>query len=124
MLQSLKNLAKHRMRQYSHLRYWVKAAQKQWEGRKRVDNYRRNSLIRLEPDNDLNRSFIKAEIPLASNIEITNACNLNCLMCNTKLQERPYGLMEPKVFERIILELKATGLKKVIGWGTRKYDHK
>ena len=110
MLQSLKNLAKHRMRQHPHLRYWVKAAQKQWEGRKRVDNYRRNSLICLEPDNDLNRSFIKTEIPLASNIEITNACNLNCLMCNTKLQERPYGLMEPKVFERIILELKATGV--------------
>ncbi len=40
----------------------------------------------------------------------TNACNLNCLMCNTKLQERPNRLMEPKVFERIILELKATGV--------------
>ena len=110
MLKTLKNLVRHRLRRHPHLRYWVKTTQKRWKDRDRAERYYQESLICLEPDGDLNRSFVKTEIPVGSNIEITNACNLNCLMCNTKLQERPMQLMKPDVFERIILELKATGI--------------
>ncbi len=110
MLSKLKNLTKYKLRQYPDLRYWVKKTQKRWQDRNRVNLYRQKSLICLEPDDLSNRSFIKKEIPVSSNIEITNACNLNCLMCNTKLQDRPNELMEPKVFERIILELQKTGV--------------
>ena len=110
MLSKLNSLTRHKLREYPHLRYWVKKTQKRWQDRNRVNQYREESLDSLEPDSLSNRAFIKKEIPVASNIEITNACNLNCLMCNTKLQDRPNELMEPKVFERIILELKATGV--------------
>ena len=110
MLQTFKNLVRHRLRRHPHLRYWVKATQKRWEDRNRVGRYRLEGLACLENDTGANRSFVKTKIPPECNIEITNACNLNCLMCNTKLQERPNRLMEPKVFERIILQLKATGV--------------
>ena len=110
MLQTFKDLLRYRLRRYPHLRYWMKTAQKRWVDRNRAERYRQESLICLEPDGDWNRSFVKTEIPVGSNIEITNACNLNCLMCNTKLQERPNRLMEPEVFERIIIELQATGV--------------
>ena len=110
MVQTLKNLAKHGLRRHPYLRYWVKTAKKHWENRNRVEHYRRESLICLEPDDASNRSFVKPKTPIGSNIEITNACNLNCLMCNTKLQERPSRLMKPEVFERIILELKVAGI--------------
>ena len=110
MIQRFKTQMRLKLRQYPHIRYWGKTAQRLIKNRKRIESYREESLMCLEPDNDSNRSFIKTEIPTGSNIEITNACNINCLMCNTKLQERPYQLMKPEVFERIILELKATGI--------------
>jgi radical SAM protein with 4Fe4S-binding SPASM domain len=110
MFATFKNITRYKLRQYPYLRYWVKAAQKKYFDINRAELYRQEGLLFLEPDNDSNRSSIKREIPNGTNIEITNACNLNCLMCNTKLQERPNRLMEPEVFERIILELQATGI--------------
>ncbi len=101
---------RYKLRRHPNLRYWVKTAQKHWEDHNRVERYRLESLICLEEGDDSDRSFVKTRIPAGSNIEITNACNLNCLMCNTKLQERPNRLMKPEVFERIILELQVTGV--------------
>jgi hypothetical protein len=80
MLSKLNSLTRHKLREYPHLRYWVKKTQKRWQDRNRVNQYREESLVSLEPDSLSNRAFIKKEIPVASNIEITNACNLNCLM--------------------------------------------
>jgi len=98
------------MRRYPSLRYLAKSAQKSFEDRNRTERYRQESISCLEAVSDVQKSLLKTKIPIGSNIEITNACNLNCLMCNTKLQERPYRLMKPQVFERIIIELKATGI--------------
>ena len=83
MLSKLKNLTKYKLRQYPHLRYWAKKTQKRWQDRNRVNLYRQKSLICLEPDGLSNRAFIKKEIPLASNIEITNACNLKFILGNS-----------------------------------------
>ena len=110
MLQTFKNLVRYKMRRYPSLRYWAKAVQRCLEAQGQAERYYQESLSCLETKGDTSRSFVKAETPVSSNIEITNACNLNCLMCNTKLQERPNRLMEPKVFERIILELKSSGI--------------
>lgn len=56
---------------------------------------------------------VKETRPQASLIEITNACNLNCVMCNTKMSKRPIGLIEPRVFEKILHELKSVGIESV-----------
>ncbi len=82
---------RHRLRQHPHLRYWVKTAQNRWKDRNLAERYRQSSLVCLESGDDSDRSFAKTEIPVGSNIEITNACNLNCLMCNTKLQDALIG---------------------------------
>lgn len=46
-------------------------------------------------------------------IETTNACNLNCLTCQTKLSKRPIGYMELGLFEKIIKQCKDIGVKNV-----------
>jgi radical SAM protein with 4Fe4S-binding SPASM domain len=98
------------MRKYPYLRFYIKSAQKFLQDKDRIDQYRQDSINCIDTL-DLNRVPNKSESPVGSNIEITNACNLNCLMCNTKMQERPYSYMKPEVFERIILQLKETGIK-------------
>lgn len=46
-------------------------------------------------------------------IETTNACNLNCVMCQTKLSKRPVGYMELGLFEKIIRECRQIGVERV-----------
>lgn len=46
-------------------------------------------------------------------IEITNACNLNCVMCNTKLASRRIGFMSKDIFEVILRKLKDKGSKTI-----------
>jgi pyruvate-formate lyase-activating enzyme len=42
-------------------------------------------------------------------IEINNNCNLNCVMCNTQLSQRPHEKMDTELFERLILFVKEHG---------------
>lgn len=51
--------------------------------------------------------------PIGSLIEITNACNLDCVMCNTKMSKRSTGFIEPSTFEKIIQQLGTVGIKTV-----------
>ena len=109
MLQKLASLTKSKLHKLPYLRYWLKSAQKRLQDPNSLERYRREATLCINTL-DLNSVPEKSKSPTGSNIEITNACNLNCQMCNTKLQNRPDSLMEPKVFERIILQLKATGI--------------
>lgn len=55
-----------------------------------------NRLAGGSPTLDRSRRAIK---PSWAFIEITNNCNLNCLMCNTKLAKRKKGYMSVELFE-------------------------
>jgi MoaA/NifB/PqqE/SkfB family radical SAM enzyme len=46
-------------------------------------------------------------------IEVTNACNLDCVMCSTKSSKRPGRLMEFHLFERIVDQIADAGVKMV-----------
>ncbi|HIF03717.1 MAG TPA: radical SAM protein, partial [Nitrospinaceae bacterium] len=106
---SLRQSVSHQIRKYPYLRYILKTAKRKLDEKKYGDLYYRNTLQEL---NDINIDLIprKLKRPQGSLIEITNACNLNCLMCNTKLSTRPASLMLPEVFERIIKQLKVSGI--------------
>jgi radical SAM protein with 4Fe4S-binding SPASM domain len=106
---SLRQSISHQIRKYPYLRYILKTAKRKLDEKKHGDLYYRNTLQEL---NDINIDLIpqKLKRPQGSLIEITNACNLNCLMCNTKLSTRPASLMLPEVFERIIKQLKVSGI--------------
>ena len=115
---SLRQSISHQIRKYPYLRYILKTAKRKLGEKKYGDLYYRNTLQEL---NDINIALIpqKLKRPQGSLIEITNACNLNCLMCNTKLSTRPASLMLPEVFERIIKQLTEKGVEIaiVIGGG-------
>jgi len=50
--------------------------------------------------------------PLMLDIEITNACDLECVMCaRTVLMKRPVGFMEFELFKDIIAQSKANGCR-------------
>ncbi|MBI3635202.1 MAG: radical SAM protein [Candidatus Rokubacteria bacterium] len=51
--------------------------------------------------------------PLRIGVEVTNACNLNCVMCNTKLAKRRAGLIDVSLFETIVDEVAAAGVGSV-----------
>ena len=109
MLNGLKGRFRNQIRKHPHLRYYFKVAQRELLGTKYGNFYYRG--VRKLLDNiDFDSPPKKQERPQSSLIEITNACNLNCLMCNTKLSNRPEGLMNPEVFERIIVQLKSIGV--------------
>jgi len=107
MLDFLKYNTRQTIRKYPKLRYRLKKAQRYFSKIERGGFYLQNTFELIKNIN-LDATLKKQVRPQASLIEITNACNLNCLMCNTKLSTRPEGLMKPEVFERIIKQLKAT----------------
>jgi len=52
-------------------------------------------------------------IPNILNIETTNTCNLNCVMCQTKLGKRPKGHMDLSLYKKVIGIAKQEGISKV-----------
>lgn len=80
-------------------------------------NKKRNLLKRI--DSVLYEEFhqttqqIKLKKPTGALIEITNGCNLNCVMCNTKMSKRPIGFIKPRMFEDILQQLISVGIKSV-----------
>jgi radical SAM protein with 4Fe4S-binding SPASM domain len=109
MLKILKEKARHQIRKHPHLRYFVKMMERNFLKNTFGSQYLQNTLKELKSI-DISRVPQKQKRPQGSLIEITNACNLNCLMCSTKLSTRPPSLMSPEVFERIIKQLKVTGI--------------
>ena len=109
MIKNIKNNTRQILRKYPELRHRVKIVQRTLSRIDTGKTYHENTLHILKNIN-LNNPPKKYDRPQGSLIEITNSCNLNCTMCNTKLSTRPAGLMKPEVFERIIKELKSTGI--------------
>lgn len=54
------------------------------------------------------RKLIKSlpSVPCKLKLELTNACNLRCIMCPNSQAKRKQGIMSWELFERIILEAK------------------
>ncbi len=44
-------------------------------------------------------------LPLELMIEVTNKCNLNCIMCTRQVMKRPIGLMKMGLYKKIINEV-------------------
>lgn len=51
-------------------------------------------------------------VPTSAFIEITNYCNLNCMMCNTQLSKREKGFMAPEIFEQVVTRLQSLGIHR------------
>ena len=109
MVKLIKDYARHQVRKYPYLRHYVKKFQRQLEKVDSAKTYYFKALQCLDSV-DLDYTQQKYEKPQNSLIEITNACNLNCLMCNTKLSKHSPSLMTSETFERIIIELKSVGI--------------
>ena len=60
-------------------------------------------------------------------IELTNLCNLSCLMCTNKIMKRKKGIMDDKLYEKIINEISQSKVKIpvfFIGFGEPLLDKK
>ncbi len=53
------------------------------------------------------------EPPVYCNVELTNSCNLSCVMCFNKKMRRPAGFMTREVFERVLGQMVDLGVLKV-----------
>src|SRR3990167_10235450 len=54
----------------------------------------------------------KLYFPNSIDIELTNACNLNCIMCpRTTSMQRPIGMMDFDLFQKIVDEAVKYGTK-------------
>jgi len=53
--------------------------------------------------------FPLAPFPFILDVEVTNYCNLNCLMCGRTEMTRPVGFMSQGMFERIVDEVASHG---------------
>ncbi|MBU0573266.1 MAG: radical SAM protein [Candidatus Margulisbacteria bacterium] len=79
-----------------------------------INNLARSRNIPVGTPSSPEKHYCKEEIPRPpAQIEITNACNLNCIMCNTKQSKRPVGQMSPETFTRILEELSVMGIKTI-----------
>ncbi|WP_294158811.1 radical SAM/SPASM domain-containing protein [uncultured Selenomonas sp.] len=54
---------------------------------------------------ELEKRLKKSEFPLNVAIEITNRCNLNCIMCNNDKLTRPRGYMNMELYRKIVDEI-------------------
>lgn len=59
-----------------------------------------------------------AEFPLIVDIEVTNDCNLDCLMCSRQIMTREVGYMNYALFSQLINEVYRVGSAiRLIRWG-------
>ena len=57
------------------------------------------------PNRDLERRYKISDFPLNVAIEVTNNCNLNCIMCHNDIMKRPKGYMPMGTYKKIIDEI-------------------
>jgi MoaA/NifB/PqqE/SkfB family radical SAM enzyme len=57
------------------------------------------------------------EFPLTVGIEVTNICNARCRMCSQRRMTRKKGVMESGLFQRIIEQLKGSGVRFLFLFG-------
>ena len=66
----------------------------------------------LQEDFHKTTQQIKLKQPNGALIEITNGCNLSCVMCNTKMSKRHVGFRLTIIYCRAIMWLAATLFKR------------
>ncbi len=54
----------------------------------------------------------KLEVPVAANIELTNNCNAQCIMCSHQHMKRNKGFQTYEMFQNIADQLKEMGVRK------------
>ena len=109
MLAKAKGYIRHQIRKYPHIRSCMTVLKRRFADKNSADHYLADTRQILNKI-DLDTTPKKLAQPRSALIEITNACNLNCLMCSTQLSERDAGIMSPEVFKRIVEELKVVGI--------------
>jgi radical SAM protein with 4Fe4S-binding SPASM domain len=57
--------------------------------------------------------FVNSRMPLSLQIEPTNYCNLNCMCCPVDRMQRKRGYMDFDLFNKIIDEASAIGVKRI-----------
>jgi len=60
------------------------------------------------------KSVLPLDFPLSINIEVTNACNLRCVMCPREMSSKQVGFIKFDLFKKIIDECSNRRLKKII----------
>ena len=59
----------------------------------------------------------RSPLPVAYNIETTNACNMRCEMCpRTTMMTRPVETMKPELFKSIIDQLQPFSAEQLARW--------
>lgn len=58
-----------------------------------------------EINSELEKKFKMTDFPLNIGVEVTNHCNLNCIMCNNDKMKRPKGNMSMGLYKKIIDEV-------------------
>lgn len=53
------------------------------------------------------------EVPPSLHVEFTNQCNLACTYCNTHDEPRVKGMMSAEVFERLVEEVRSSGVRRI-----------
>jgi len=106
---NVKDYVRLQTRKFPNVRYCLATLKRHLTQKNSVNHYLSDTR-RVLNNIELDVLPKKQAHPQGTLIEITNACNLNCLMCNTKLSKRVLGLMSPEVFRRIIEELKTIGI--------------
>ncbi len=56
---------------------------------------------------------LKAKYPMNLMVEVTNACNLKCIMCTNRLMKRPKGYMSMETYGTVLDNAKEIGIKMV-----------
>lgn len=92
--------------------YQIRIIKRKWKYKLDISNSIKNIQKQLDKL-EFNIEFNKRKIPKRVAIEITNTCNLNCLMCNTKLSKRAIGYIEPNLFDSILKKLNIIGIKEI-----------
>jgi len=69
---------------------------------KRKENYERNQRFLNNGDPGI---WQLIEFPLEISIELTNFCNLSCIMCPTPSMKRERGYMGKKLFQKVVDDL-------------------
>jgi MoaA/NifB/PqqE/SkfB family radical SAM enzyme len=104
----LREIKKH-LRQYPSIRHNYRAVHRAVSKSAAMETYYRGALLSVDHP-DIDEVPQKLDRPRSAYIEITNACNINCKMCSTKLSTRPPTIMSPELYEHTVVELKKIGI--------------
>lgn len=102
----MQSIRSYKVRRKYNKSYWVKFVDHLYKKTHELETISYNEILKSDFENHTQNGHYRVNHAI---LEINNSCNINCLMCNTRLATRKISLMDDQLLEEVVIKLKQVG---------------